>query len=292
MHPPLAAANRPRRDGVRAAWLAVCFSIFPWALAAAEQQLPQALRPEFEAGVKAEKLGNLDEAEEHFQAILQRGGDFSFVHNNLGIVYQRRGEQERAIAQFRKAIRLQPDYLAPRVLLGSSLLATGKVAEAVRELERAVKLDPGQPLARLQMAKAYERANDLASMMQQYQALRNLAPRDPEYAYQMGQGYLKVAQWCFQQMKRVDPQSARVYEVEAEAYRAQGDVDMAVRALRHAAHAQPDLPGVHLALAEIFLQQRKTEPARREIEQELAIVPESVVARKLQARIASTAAAP
>ena len=258
----------------------------------AQQDLPEALRQVFEAGVAAEKRGHLDEAEKDFQMVLRQGGDLAFVHNNLGTVYQRRGEHARAVAEFRAAIRLQPDYLAPRVLLGASLLAMGKVAEAIPELERAVRLEPTQPLPRLELAKAYERGNNLAGMLDQYRALRELAPQDPEYIYQMGQAYLKLSQWCLAQMRRLDPQSARIYESLAEAYRAQGQTDQAIRAFQRAAEADPKLPGVHLSLAQIYFEQRRTEDARREIEQELAIVPESVAARSIQRKIASSESKP
>jgi len=251
----------------------------------AQGDLPEALRGQFEAGVAAQKAGRLDEAAKDFEAVLREGGNLAFVHNNLGIVYQRQGDYTRAIAQFRKAIDLQPDYLAPHVLVGSSLLATGRISEAIKELERAVKLDPKQQLARLELAKAYERANNLAAMTGEYRALRELAPRDPEVAYQIGRGYLRTAQWCLEQMKRLDPQSPRVYESAAEAYQVQGRREEATRAYQRAAQADPRLPGIHLALAHIYLEQRKIEDARREIELELALVPESVVAKAVQQRI-------
>ncbi|HEV2493410.1 MAG TPA: tetratricopeptide repeat protein [Terriglobia bacterium] len=253
----------------------------------ARDDLSEALRALFQAGVAAEKAGRLDEAEKDFQMILRQGGDVAFVHNNLGIVYQRRGDHVHAIEQFRKAIGLQPDYLAPRVLLGSSLLAMGRVSEAVRELERAVKLAPKQQLARLELAKAYEQANDFAAMTDEYKVLRELAPQDPEVAYQMGQGYLKTARWCLEQMRRLDPQSPRVSESMAEAYRAEGRLDQAIRAFQRAAQADPKLPGIHLALAQIYLEQRRIEDARREIELELAIVPEGLAAKAVRQRIIS-----
>jgi len=267
--------------------LLVLGNVSATASSAAQRELPEALRNVFEAGVTAERLGHLDEAEKDFQQVLRQGGDIAFVHHNLGTVYQQRGDHARAIAQFREAIRLQPEYCAPRILLGASLLATNKVREAIQELEQAVKLEPKQPLARVELAKAYERANNLAGVVDQYQALRQLAPLDPEYMYQMGQAYLKLSQWCLVEIRRLDPQSARIDESLAEAYRAQGRTDEAIRSFQRAAQSDPKLPGIHLALAQIYVEQGRTEQARREIEQELAIVPDSLAARALQGKIVS-----
>src|SRR5207249_5693387 len=117
--------------------------------------------------------------------------------------------------------------------------------------ERAVSLDPRQTLVRAEFAKAYERANNLGAMADQYRALRELAPQDPEYAYHMRRAYLRLAQWCLEQMMRLDPESPRGYESLADAYRAQGRTDEAIRAFQRAAQADPKLPGIHLALADL-----------------------------------------
>jgi tetratricopeptide (TPR) repeat protein len=84
---------------------------------AAPQDLPSQLQDVFRKGVAAEKAGRLDDAEKAFLRVLREGGRSAYVYNNLGIVYQERGDHARALAQFRKAIRLQPGYAAPRVLL-------------------------------------------------------------------------------------------------------------------------------------------------------------------------------
>lgn len=291
--------RQPRARGADAgicALLMIGLIFFPGTLAShsglAQQGLSETLRKEFEAGVAAEKAGRLEEAERDFQSVLRQGGNIASVHSNLGTIYQQRSQQARAMAEFREAIRLEPNYAAPRMLLGASLLATGKVREAIRELEQAVKLAPKAPSARVELARAYERGNNLAGMVDQYRVLRELAPQDPEYAYQMGQAYLKLAQWCLEEMRRLDPQSSRVYESLAEAYRAQGHTDEAIHAYERAAEADPRLPGVHLALAQIYLQEGKTGDASREVELELSIVPESVAAKAVQQRIISAEAEP
>ena len=87
------------------------------ALASPAQELPAVLQPPFEEGVQALKGGKLAEAEALFRRVLAgSGGDVAYVHNNLGIVYQRRGEHAKAVEQFRAAARLDTGYVAPRIL--------------------------------------------------------------------------------------------------------------------------------------------------------------------------------
>jgi Flp pilus assembly protein TadD len=133
--------------------------------------LPPQLQEVFSQGVEALQAGQFDAAEEAFLKVLKQGGRVAFVYNNLGIVYEQRGERERAPAQFREAIRLEPDYVAPHVLMGSTLLAMGRFPEAARELETAVKLQPKDPLVRLQLAKAYGREEEFPRVIEQFQVL-------------------------------------------------------------------------------------------------------------------------
>ena len=246
--------------------------------AAAAQGLPPALAELFSQGVQAEKTGQLDAAQKAFLEVLKQGGKQAFVYNNLGIVYKERGDHELALAQFREAVRLDPRYAAPRILMGNSLLALGRVREAATELERAVKIDPREPAARLELARVYERSGNLAGTVEQFRQLRELAPRDPEYAYQLGRAYMKLSAWCIREIGRTAPDSARVYQLLAENRAAQGRTGEAVQAYLKAATADPRLAGIHFALAQIYLQEGKPDAARVEIERELAIVPENATA--------------
>jgi tetratricopeptide (TPR) repeat protein len=248
-------------------------------------ELPPELQAPFEEGVKALKAGRLDQAEASFKTVLGGGGDLAYVHNNLGIVYQGRGKHAQAVAAFREAIRRDPRYGAPRVGLGASLLALGQLAEATRELEGALKLAPREPLARRQLARAYERSRNWMGAVEQYRALREIAPREPEYAYGLGKAYLSLSEWCLRELRQLDTGAARLQQALGHNYRVQGKTALALRAFERAAQADPTLPEVHLALAQIHLDEERWAQAREEIDRELALVPESAGARALQQRL-------
>jgi tetratricopeptide (TPR) repeat protein len=70
-------------------------------------------------------------------------------------------------------------------------------------------------------------------------------------------------------------------------YRVQGRPDFALRAFERAARADPTLPEVHLAMAQVHLEQKRWAEARKELERELAIVPDSAGARALLERLSA-----
>jgi tetratricopeptide (TPR) repeat protein len=259
--------------------------------AALAQELSAAQQESFDRGLAALKAGRLDEAETAFRAVLDGGGGLAYVHNNLGIVLQRRGQHERAAAEFREAARLDPRYVAPRILLGASLIALGRAAEARAPLEEAVRLDPKQPLARLQLARADERTRDWADAVEQYRVLTKLEPDQPDHVYALGRAYLGLSEWCLAELKGLGSGEARLQQALGHNYRVQGRPDLALRAFERAARADPTLPEVHLALAQIHMEQKQWADARREVDLELAVVPESAGARALLRQIDTLQAA-
>ena len=255
--------------------------------AAPAQDVPAALQAPFEEGVRALKAGRLDEAEKAFRDVLAKGGASAPVHNNLGIVHQERGEHERAVAEFREAVRLDPAHVSPRILLGASLLALGRVKEARAELERAVKLAPREPLARLQLARLDERAGDWAGAADQYRALLDMRPDEAEYVYGLGNAYLRLSEWCLKELDALDGGQARLLQAMGHNYRVQGRPDLALKSFERAARADPTLPEVHLAMAQVHMEQKRWAEARQEIDRELRIVPESAGARALLERVSA-----
>jgi len=240
----------------------------------------------FAAGIASLKAGKLDEAEAAFRRVIDGGAGVAYVHNNLGIVYQQRGQHAKAAAEFREAIRLDGAYPAPRILLGASLLALGKTTEARAELRKAVKIAPREPLARLELARACQKAGDWPGAVEEYRALAEIDPANPEYRYGLGTSYLRLSEQSLRELREVAPRSARVHQAEAHGLRVQGRPDRALAAFARALEADPSLPEIHLAMAQIHLEQGRTADARHEAERELEVVPESAGARALLARLA------
>ena len=255
----------------------------------------QNLPPEFESlvapGVEALKSGDLNAAERNFSSALRRGIKHPLIYHNLGVIAQQRGNHIEAVARFREALALQPDFGPSHLLLGSSLLALKKNVEALAELRRAVTLMPKEPQARLQLAKAYETSDNWIAAVQQLQKLVELAPQEPEYSYQLGKALTKLSGWSYQQVSKVNPRSARLQQVLGQEYAVQGKYDQALAAFQKAAEFDPKLPEIHLAIALLCLELKKLDEAQTAIELELSLVPESKAALDTKAKIEAARAA-
>lgn len=260
----------------------------------AQQSPPPGFESLVTPGIEALKSGDLDKAEEIFLNALCKGIKHPLVYHNLGVIAQERGKHAEAVARFREALALQPDFGPSHLLLGSSLLALKRNAEALGELRRSVALMPKEPLARLQLAKAYEASENWVAAAQQLQKLVELDPQEPEYSYQLGRAWTKLSGWAYQQISQVNPRSARLQQALGQEYAVQGKYDLALAAFQRAAQLDSKLPEIHLGIALLCLELKRLDEAQAAIELELRLVPESQAALDAKAKIeaAKTAASP
>jgi tetratricopeptide (TPR) repeat protein len=81
-------------------------------------------------------------------------------------------------------------------------------------------------------------------------------PDDPELLFQLGESSGKLMQQAFHRLTAFHPDSARAHELQAQTWLGQGRGALAEPEFRKALKMNPNLPGVHLALGRILLEER------------------------------------
>jgi len=87
-------------------------------------------------------------AKEYGQKALELDGASGEAHALLGTVYLNQGESERAIAEIRQAIALNPNDAKSYAMLGGALTYSGKAQEAIEPFELAMRLNPDMDVGR------------------------------------------------------------------------------------------------------------------------------------------------
>lgn len=96
----------------------------------------------FEEARRLHQLGQLDQAESMFRALLQKyPADFDLLHL-LGVVQGQRGNFEAAIALIEQALRTAPDNAAAYSSLGNCFKGLNQHERALASYERALALRP------------------------------------------------------------------------------------------------------------------------------------------------------
>jgi len=134
----------------------------------AEAALRRAVAAGIETAVFLTKLGECDielhrydEAERNLRDALKNKEDEPLAHYDLGLVYEARREQGKAIAEYSAELARHPKTYRAHFNLAKLLAVAGRTADAVRHFEQAVDANPEFGSGYLYLAKARLDAGDL-----------------------------------------------------------------------------------------------------------------------------------
>ena len=82
-----------------------------------------------------------------------------------------------------------------------------------------------------------------------------------------------LSAWSYQQISRMNPDSARLHQALGQEYVIQEKYDQALEAYQQAARSDPKLPEIHLAMAVIYLELKKFDQALAEAVDRVALDP-------------------
>jgi tetratricopeptide (TPR) repeat protein len=108
------------------------------------------------------------------------------AHLNLGVMLARLGKPEEAIAEFREAVRLEPDRAAIRFTLGTLLFEHGQIEEAVAAYREAIRLDPSLSMAHTNLGLALAQRGKPQDAIAEYREAIRLQPGDAEAHCNLG----------------------------------------------------------------------------------------------------------
>ncbi len=102
--------------------------------------------------------GHLAEAVAQYRKATALSPEYPEAHGNLASALVQTGRSDEAIVEFRQALALKPDFAEAHSGLGSALAGTGKLAEAIPHLQKAVEYSPQSLGARTNLCVALSMA--------------------------------------------------------------------------------------------------------------------------------------
>jgi tetratricopeptide (TPR) repeat protein len=129
-----------------------------------------------------DRRGNLAAAIEHYQAVVNHGGDVSIratAYDSLGFVYRQMGQPLNAKQCFETALQVGPGRARARIGLGLIAQDDGDLGEAIREYSLALAAQPSE-VAELLLAQALQKAGHSDEGRAIFQRLQRSSPNLPE----------------------------------------------------------------------------------------------------------------
>ncbi len=227
----------------------------------------------------AEARGDLAGAAANYESLLQIAPRLAPAYNNLGSLYLRQREYQKAAAVLEKGLKIDPKMSSASALLGIVLYELGDYAAAGRSLESALRANPKDNNAELFLA------NDLIKLGEFERAaghLRQLSQRQPENQevwYLLGKVHMKLSEEALSKLNGLDPNSVWVHEISGEVMESMKNYDGALLEYKKAVEVAPQQAGTHYHLGNAYWSLNMWDAATEQFRAELANDPANCMAQ-------------
>ena len=217
------------------------------------------------AGVEADKNGQFDSALAEFQKAIDLDPKLALAFVDLGGVYIQKREYASAVPPLKHALELDPNVEGADRLLGYALLAQGYSVEAIPHLEKAHDED-GLGIALLDAG----RLSEAVILLQKAVASH---PDDPDLLYYYGRASGLLSKQMFDTLEARFPDSARAHQMMAQDYAALREVPSAEREFNEAIRLRPQTPGLHLDFGYLYARAQQWDKAEEQFRLETEMQP-------------------
>ncbi len=208
-------------------------------------------------GVIAHQGGKHGIAVEYIGRAIVLNGTESAFHNNLGSAYCALRRIPEAVACYRRALELKPDYVEAHRNLGLALKALGKLEEAAACYRRALELKPDYVEAHYDLGIALKDQGKLDEAVVCYRRALELKPGFADAHNNLGsalkdQGKLDEALACYRRALELDPDFAGAHNNLGIALEELGDLEGAEDSFRTALGLNSRFALAHYQLANLL----------------------------------------
>ncbi len=153
-------------------------------------------------GILYKKKGMYAEAIKEYEAALAISGYETpeYAYHNLGILYRDRAMYKQAIDYFKKVVQIDPRFVKAYNCMGLAYKALGQYEEAIQSFKQAIEIDPNYVQASYNLQNVWHLSEDDSVAKRQAEVLYDEGVR------LLGQGQLPAAVTKFQQALKLNPQ--------------------------------------------------------------------------------------
>ena len=134
----------------------------------------------YNLGVAFQKNFQIDKAIKHYEIAISLKHAYPTAHNNLGLIYLGRNQIESAVKSFEWAVAYSPEYAEGHNSLGAGLQELKKFEDAKQQFEKAISLNPNYAQAHHNLGILSEMLGLPEDALNHYQKAVTINPRFAE----------------------------------------------------------------------------------------------------------------
>jgi tetratricopeptide (TPR) repeat protein len=216
--------------------------------------------------LELEKQKDFSGAERLYRAVLQDSPDDPEILKRLGIVCQQQNKHEEAIEVLQRILKRAPLYPGANALLAGSYYALNKFDKTIEFSHQELTGNPKDTQARYFLSLALSASGRLFEAIQQLETLQTEDPKNLAVLYQLVVDYKAAAQQAGQKLARMAPDSEFARAMRAEVLADSERFDEAIAEFNEVLRRNPEFPGIHLALGQLYWRRKDLEKSRQELQ--------------------------
>jgi len=168
------------------------------------------------AGACNASLMQFDAAINNYKKALKINPDYADAYNNMGNALKDKGDLEAAIESYNQALKIKPDYAQAYNNIGIALKDKGDLEAAIESYKQALKIKPDYAHAYNNMGNALSEKGDLEAAIESYKQALKIKPDYVQAYNNIGialkdKGDLEAAIESYKQVLKIKPDYAEVY---------------------------------------------------------------------------------
>lgn len=250
-----------------------------------------------EAAEEALRKGLLPLAIEQWLAALQQSPDNLSIHNNLGNAYRRLGDADQAQQHFYNALRLDPHHAETHNNLGVLFYKQGQWENSIRCFKKALRINPLYAEAHYNLANSYATLNQFDQAITHYQHVLQFVPNHVNAHINLGMIYVSEEAWPkarqhLRQAVHLNPAEALAGLQLGHVLVTLGEVAEAEVVYQQVIAVNPTLAEAHHNLAILYLKQQKQSEALQHFKTALQLNPQDDTAAHMTQALSPSPSTP
>jgi tetratricopeptide (TPR) repeat protein len=228
---------------------AAALRVIARAIAALPTQLapPQgAAEAYFRLGWLYQNQGDIQQTLANYNKAIELDPKNSLAYNNRGLVYDKQGDYQQAISDYSQAIELAPTNFAAFTNRGVVYYRQGNYQQAIADYNQALELNPQNATAYYNRGLTYAAQDNLQQAITDYTKALELTPQDGDIYYNRAEAYANQGDYeqairDYTKVLELEPQEAAdAANNRGDVYAAQGDYSQAITDYTKAVEIDPD----------------------------------------------------
>ena len=229
-------------------------------------QVPENQEGSLSHALELERQKDFAGAERIYRDALRQSADDPEILKRLGIVCQRQGKHNEAIEVLQRILKRAPLYPGANALLAISYYSLNKFGKTIESSQQELIGNPKDRQARYYLSLALSASGQLFEAIQQLEIAQKDDPDNLAVMYQLVVDYKAAAEQASQRLAKKAPDSEFTPAIRAEVLADGERFDEAIEEFKAVLRKNPDFPGIHLGLGQLYWRRKDLEKSRQELE--------------------------